>query len=548
MKRFLRATVITLVVLMALSAGAVPAFAASPSATSLRTSTSYATPNIDIPVFGIDLIASGSCTTFTDLVVDFLQVAGGGTFDADDLESNGADAGISLWRDTGTTADQLDADDAEVPSSFTISPIDGGFEAALDITPDAMLPVAEEGSYTYFLTIRLSSLVTNGDDVQVRLPSNALRTGGSILCLSDPTITEVTTGTIIADTVAPTVTLFTPASSQTANVSWLLNEPIVGVDEGAASDNVVLREAGTTDDLPAHVAYNDATKTITLDPDGALIAGQKYNAILLPNGAGSITDRAGNELQPKTNLFRAATNVNEVASGVRYSWRNLANSSTYGGSYVVNNTPGATIAYTFVGSSIAWYTIRDPYQGVAAVSIDGRSFGTVNNYSSTARYKVGKSFSGLAAGTHTITIRVTGSKGSSSGKDVRVSIDAFRSGGSTNVTPSLSYRWAAVSASGADGGTYRVARFSGTEMTFVFSGTSIAWRTVRGPAMGQAYVYIDGALKGLIDNYSSTTTYKVMRAFLNLTDGTHTIRIRVASTRNSRATDRNIAVDGFVIG
>jgi bacillopeptidase F len=233
---------------------------------------------------------------------------------------------------------------------------------------------------------------------------------------------------------------------------------------------------------------------------------------------------------------------------VRYSWRHLANSSTYGGSYFVNNMKGASVAYTFGGTSVVWYTITDPYQGKASVSIDGTSFGTINNYSSSTRYKVGRTFSGLSSGTHTITIKVTGSKGSTSGKDVRVAVDAFRRLGSTDVSPHMSHRWAAVSTSGADGGTYRAARFSGTEMTFVFSGTSIAWRTVRGPAMGRALVFIDGNLRGTFDNYSSSTSYKYMRTFLNLSAGTHTIKIKVASTRNSRSTDRIIAVDGFVIG
>ncbi len=536
MRRFLRVLTVTTVALLAIGTGAVPAMAVSPSGADLTANPQYMKIGVDVPVFGIDLISSGLSTNLSEVRVDFAQVTGGGTFGVDDLEAN--PDGIELWRDSsmvGANQDKLDGADAVVPTTFSF---DSNLRATLAVSPAYPLPAAEEGAYTFFLSIRLGDSVTNGDNFMMTLPADAFDTG-----LLDPSITAVPSHQVIADTVAPTA-LFTAPANQSANLSWKISEPVVGVGQSS----VALRLHGTLTEVPVTVSYDSATNTIVANTVSDLTAGQEYDAVLLPNGPGSITDRAGNELDDKTDQFRAATNVNEIAPGVRYGWRSLSNSSTYGGSYYVNNMPGASIAYRFSGSSIAWYTITDPYQGKASVSIDGRSFGTVNNYSSSTRYKVGRSFSGLSAGAHTITIRVTGSKGSSAAKDVRVAIDAFRSGGSTNVTPSLSFRWAAISASGADGGTYRAARFSGTEMSFVFSGTSIAWRTVRGPAMGQAYVYIDGVRKGLFDNYSSTTTYKVLRAILNLPAGTHTITIKVASTRNSRSTDRIIAVDGFVIG
>ncbi len=537
MKRFLRVLTVTAVALVALGATAVPAFAASPSAMSLVASTTYVRPGANLTTFGIELTSGFLVSTLNEVRVDFNDVGGANFSIEDDLE---AGDGVILWRDssfaTAETQDKLDAGDVAVSSGYSFT----GSQATLNITPDYPLPAAAEGSYSFLLTIQLASTVASGDDFTVTLPTDAFQTG--LLGTSLPA--AVTTATIIADKTAPAVTLFTKPVTQTDNFSWKISEPVTGVSQAT----VALFLHGTTTEVPVTVSYDSASQTIVGDPVSYLTAGQEYDAVLLPDEPGAITDRAGNPLPAKTNQFRAATNVNEIAPGVRYLWRNLANSSTYGGSYLVNNMRGASVAYTFSGTSIVWYTITDPYQGKASVSIDGTSFGTINNYSASTRYKVGRTFSGLSSGTHTITIRVTGSLGSSAGRDVRVSVDAFRRLGSTDVTPSVSHRWAAVSASGADGGTYRSARFSGTEMSFVFSGTSIAWRTIRGPAMGQAFVYIDGTLKGTFDNYSSSTTYKYMRAFLNLNPGTHTIRIKVASTRNSKATDRIIAVDGFVIG
>jgi bacillopeptidase F len=284
-----------------------------------------------------------------------------------------------------------------------------------------------------------------------------------------------------------------------------------------------------------------------IDPASPLMAGQSYDAELLPDGPGGIVDAAGNELEPDFQTFRALTDVSETAPGSAYKWRSLASSSAYGGSYTVNNTAGAAATWTFTGTSVTWYTITDPHQGIANVYIDGRTKPNVNNYSSTTKYKVARTFSGLSSGTHSITIRVSGAKGSSTGKDARVSIDAFKVGGLYG-TPNVSYRWATVSSSGAQGGSYLAAKFPWTEMSFVFSGTSIDWRTTLGPGMGKATVYIDGVSKGTFDNYSGVTISKFNRPFAGLSDGVHTIKIMVSSAKNALSKDYTIAVDGFVVG
>lgn len=540
MKSLLRISVVALALALLIVAGTVPALAASPSAANLTANPQYARDGVDVPVFGIDLIASGSCTEFTDVVVDFAQVAGGGTFEPDDLDGN--PDGIKLWQDTsktGANQDVLDDGDTAISGTFSFS----GLRATLTLAENTLLPMAEEGNYTYFLTIRLSGAVTNGDDFTMTIPADGLKYGGSVLCLSDPSITAATTDRIVADLAAPVAT-FTKPATQTDNLFWTINEPVVGDFSNAAR----LFVAGTATEIPVTVSYDAAAQKIVADPAIPLTAGQSYDAKLLPDGPGAITDRAGNPLPARTDTFRAATSVSETAPGSTYYWRSFFNSATYGGSYVSNNFGGATISYRFNGPSVVWYTVTDPYQGTARVSIDGRSFGSFNNYSATARYKVARTFTGLSSGSHLITIKVTGLKGSTAGRDTRVAIDAFRSSGVTDVTPPMGMSWGAVSAAGANGGSYRATRLQNTTMTFVFNGTSIAWRTVRGPAMGKALVYIDGVLKGTFDNYRSTTTYNYMRAFLNLAPGQHTITIKAAGTKSSSATNTIVAVDGFEIG
>jgi len=536
-KKIGRTIVVLAVALFALASLASPALATSPSATDLTTAGQRMRPDVDTAIFGIDL-SGNSLTTVSTVHVDFAQYGSDTDFDISDLQAS--PDGVVLWRDssnaTPETQDVLDAGDQRLSTSFTFS----GLRANLTISPAWHLPAADpsEGNYTLLLSVQLSDSVANGDDFIATLPSDAFVTNIPILGF-----TAVSTHVITADPTAPTVLSFAPAVAQTDNIYWQLSESVVGV----SASTVVFRLHGTTTDVPATVSYDDAAHKITVHPTAPLTAGQSYDADLLPDGPGAITDLAGNELAPDPETFRGATTVSETAPGSAYAWRALSNSSSYNGSYWVNNMPGASAAYAFSGSSLVWYTVKDPYQGVASVTIDGHSKGTFNNYASTATYKVARSFTGLGSGPHTISIRVTGTKGSSSGRDVRVSIDAFKDSGTYKGTPTMSFRWASVSNSMADGGSYRAARFSGTYMTFVFRGTSIDWRTVLGPGMGRALVYVDGVSKGTFDNYSGVTITKYLRHIGGLTDAVHTLKIMVSATRNASASDSVLVVDGFLI-
>ena len=537
MKRFLRTALVTAVALLAVAVTAGPAAAESPSAANLLAGDQFVRSGADLAVFGVDLISGGTTggTTLEAVRVDFAQVAGGGTFDIGDLEAS--PEGILLWRDSsmlGTAQDRLDGGDVQVPSSYTFD--EATMRATVTLTPAYPLPAAEEGNYTFLLTVRLSPSVTDGDNFAATLQSDAFDTNA---LLFDPSITPVTSPTITADTTPPVVQFFAPPASQTDNLFWRISEAVTGV----TPNTVQFRIHGTSTDVPATVSYNAATRDIVVDPASPLTPGQSYDAVLLPGGPGPIVDRAGNELAPDSRTFRASAEVSETAEGTTYNWRRVTTSAAYGGSYTVNNFRGAWANFTFTGTRITWYTITDRYQGKATVYIDGRNMGTVNNYSSTTRYKVPRRYSGLSNTTHKIVIRVAGVKGSSAGKDMRVAVDAFHVGGLYG-TPNAGYGWATVSASSASGGSYLASRFAWSDMTFVFYGTGIDWRTIIVPSMGRAIVHIDGISKGVVDNYSGVTIYRYVRQFRGLSAGLHTFRIQVYG-RNSRATDSIIAIDGF---
>jgi len=114
------------------------------------------------------------------------------------------------------------------------------------------------------------------------------------------------------------------------------------------------------------------------------------------------------------------------ASPVRIE-QNSANIS-YTGNWATNKLPahsgasanlsmeaGATATLTFTGSAVNWIAFRDEWSGIAKVSLDGVFVANVDTYLSPASNQaVAYSLTNLPAGTHTLTIEVSGLKNASS--------------------------------------------------------------------------------------------------------------------------------------
>ena len=92
--------------------------------------------------------------------------------------------------------------------------------------------------------------------------------------------------------VAPTITARTPALgatsvSQTANITATFSEAVANV----GPNTVVLRLNGIAAPIPASVVYNNATRTVTVNPNATLLADRTYNMAF-----SSIRDTAGNTM------------------------------------------------------------------------------------------------------------------------------------------------------------------------------------------------------------------------------------------------------------
>lgn len=160
-----------------------------------------------VTVFGVDLTTNGIpvADTITSAKVRFDSISGFTTADLAADSGGTTSDGVQLWRDSSTTAgnqDVLDAADTAASSGFAFGDdcTDGSCVATFTIA-DGVIPAAADGSYTFFVAIRTSGTLSNLDAFTLTLPTDAFTT------TPGPTafVSEVTSKTITADTVSPSV-------------------------------------------------------------------------------------------------------------------------------------------------------------------------------------------------------------------------------------------------------------------------------------------------------------------------------------------------------
>jgi len=244
-----------------------------------------------------------------------------------------------------------------------------------------------------------------------------------------------------------------------------------------------------------------------------------------------------------------ATTFDDSSPSVTYdTWSSVKDASANGGTYATSGTKTAKATFTFSGGQVSWVTREGPDQGIANVTIDGAKQPSVNLYARKAQ-SLTKTYSGLAAGGHTIVIAVTGGKATAS-TGTNVAVDAFVVGGTTvqEYSSSVSYdSWREVSLSAAFDGSYRVNQKDGTCAIFVFTGTNVEWVTATGPSFGTAAVTIDGVDEGTVDLYAAKTHRRVGESYTGLAPGTHVLVIAPTGSKDPLAVGGGVVVDGFAV-
>src|SRR5207253_1180121 len=123
-------------------------------------------------------------------------------------------------------------------------------------------------------------------------------------------------------------------------------------------------------------------------------------------------------------------------NGIVYSggtWYPNALAGHSGSSAVLSADTGARATLSFNGTGVNWIAYQDEWSGIARVYLDGTLKGSIDTYSTPQHaQKVMYSVAGLASGSHTLVIEVTGTKSAASG-GAWIWVDAFDviSGGSS---------------------------------------------------------------------------------------------------------------------
>ncbi len=138
-------------------------------------------------------------------------------------------------------------------------------------------------------------------------------------------------------------------------------------------------------------------------------------------------DKAGNwsTYKPGASFLLSAQQERSTAITYTGTWAHAALSGSYGGyvKHASSNTARAKLAFT--AKQVQWVSTLGPNRGKAEVWVDGVKVTTVDLYSSTVKTRHAVyTRTWTASGTHTVEVRVLGTKNASS-TGSRVDVDTF---------------------------------------------------------------------------------------------------------------------------
>ena len=142
----------------------------------------------------------------------------------------------------------------------------------------------------------------------------------------------------------------------------------------------------------------------------------------LGDGEHTITITAAGDGLVAVDGFKVGTTLDKAPT-LTHGWSVVATPVASGGKVARSDLAGTVVEYAFFGSGISWITQLGPDQGIAKVFVDGVLVKTFDNYAAAAS-RVDRTILGLADGSHTVRIVVTGSKRSVS-TGTWITIDGF---------------------------------------------------------------------------------------------------------------------------
>ena len=299
-----------------------------------------------------------------------------------------------------------------------------------------------------------------------------------------------------------------------------------------------------------------------------------------PPGGGGGGGGGGNPPPPPPGGGTSRFEQNAASIVYTGSWFTNSSGAHSGGSAALAMDAGSKAKVSFNGTGVRWIGYRDEWSGIARVFVDGTLRATVDTYAAPAQaQQVLFAAENLAAGTHTLEIRVTGNAGGQSG-GAWVWIDAVEvlSGGSgggggsgsgggspppsgdapapsggeitwiEQGAPQVSYSgaWFSDESAAHTAGSAALAMAAGARVKVRFNGTGIRWIGYRDEWSGIARVYVDGQFRQKVDTYASPAKARQrLFAIEGLRRGEHVLEIRVTGNWSRRSDGGWIWVDVF---
>ena len=350
---------------------------------------------------------------------------------------------------------------------------------------------------------------------------------------------------------------------------------------GAAASKINFQIANQT------FAYDLASKTIlgkTLNPinnqvkirilldsntmelfgnDGQLSYSQNFafnptdsSLSIVPNGNITLVSadyRTLNRAWPKT---PSTVYADDADSGVVYNgtWNTVTNDNAYyKNTCKYGNTANGYIQYTFKGTQIEWFGLKNADLGMADVYIDGAlAAGNIDCYSTTRMSQLLFSKTGLSNGSHTIKVVVKGTKNAASAGTYLVhDYFAYSAEGSViddaNAGTTYNGTWSTDNTPTYYGNTCHVGNTTNGYFQYTFTGTQVNWYGLKNVDLGVADVYIDGVKAASVDCYSTTRLVQQLFSKTGLSYGSHTIKVVVTGTKNGASGGTFLVHDFFEV-
>ncbi|MEV6008913.1 glycoside hydrolase family 2 TIM barrel-domain containing protein [Streptomyces sp. NPDC051976] len=237
-------------------------------------------------------------------------------------------------------------------------------------------------------------------------------------------------------------------------------------------------------------------------------------------------------------------------------WRYTGNWQGTSGDNSYSNHTGDTAVVHFTGTSVTLYGDLDPVHGIGAVTLDSQAAVNVDFYASSRRNQVAVwSATGLTDGPHTLTVKVTGTKNSASGNTfVSLTKAAVTSAASGNVTivntavDTGDNLWRYTGNWQGTSGDNSYSNHTGDTAVVHFTGTSVTLYGDLDPVHGIGAVTLDSQAPVNVDFYASSRRNQVaVWSTTGLTDGPHTLTVKVTGTKNSASGNTFVSLTKAVI-